>query len=143
MGAPLAWAEEGWELPPCDLVIDAIIGYGLRGDPRGRARDLIQLANSSVAPILSVDIPSGLDSEHGEMFLPCIQAAATLALGLPQRGLLSSMAAPVRGDVYLADLGIPGALYAELGVEADAPLFAQASWIPLAINDQYQAFREE
>ena len=33
MGAPLAWAEEGWELPPADLLIDAIIGYGLRGDP--------------------------------------------------------------------------------------------------------------
>ena len=36
MGAPLAWAEEGWELPPADLLIDAIVGYGLRGDPRGR-----------------------------------------------------------------------------------------------------------
>ena len=34
MDVPLAWADEGWELPACDLVIDAIIGYGLRGDPR-------------------------------------------------------------------------------------------------------------
>ena len=33
MGAPLAWAEEGWELPPADLLIDALIGYGLRGAP--------------------------------------------------------------------------------------------------------------
>ena len=41
MGAPLAWAEEGWELPPCDLLLDAVIGYGLRGDPRGRAREVI------------------------------------------------------------------------------------------------------
>ena len=70
MDAPLAWAEEGWELPPADLVIDALIGYGLSGDPRGRTADLIQLANSSVAPILSLDAPSGLDTTSGQLFVP-------------------------------------------------------------------------
>ena len=64
MGAALAWAEDGWEMPPCDLLIDAVIGCGLRGEPRGAARSLIQLANSSAAPILSLDTPSGVDSRH-------------------------------------------------------------------------------
>lgn len=142
MGAPMAWAEEGWELPPCDLVIDAIIGYGLRGDPRGRAWDLIQLANSTVVPILSIETPSGLDTERGQIFAPCVQAAATLALGLPQRGLLVPTAAKIRGDLYLADVGIPGALYADLGVEADSPLFAHSTWVPLVVDDQGHAFLE-
>ena len=84
MDAPLAWAEDGWELPPADLVIDAIIGCGLRGEPRGNARNLIQLANSSVAPILSLDVPSGMDSEDGRAFNPHVAAAATLTLGLAQ-----------------------------------------------------------
>jgi NAD(P)H-hydrate epimerase len=88
MGAGLAWAEEGWELPPCDLVIDALIGYGLRGDPRGKARDLIELANSSVAPILSLDAPSGVDTGTGQVYTPHIRAAATLTLALPKTGLL-------------------------------------------------------
>ena len=38
MNAPLAWAEQGWELPPADLIIDAMIGYGLQGEPQGLAR---------------------------------------------------------------------------------------------------------
>ena len=103
----MAWAEEGWELPPCDLVIDAIIGYGLRGDPRGKARDLIQLANSSVAPILSLDTPSGLDTESGHLFLPHIRAAATLTLALPKRGLVLFPGRAAAGHVRVADIGIP------------------------------------
>ena len=88
MGAPLAWAEEGWELPPCDLLIDAVIGYGLRGDPRGKARELILLANSSQAPILSLDTPSGVDTAEGRVIAPHMRAAATLTLALPKIGLL-------------------------------------------------------
>src|SRR3954465_3120238 len=65
MGAPLAWAEEGWELPPCDLLIDALIGTNLRGEPHGKVRELIQLANSSVAPIVSLEAPSGVDVASG------------------------------------------------------------------------------
>ena len=86
MGAALAWAEDGWELPPCDLLIDAVIGCGLRGEPRGPARNLIQLANSNAAPILSLDIPSGVDSGSGSVFTPHVQAAATLTLALPKAG---------------------------------------------------------
>jgi hydroxyethylthiazole kinase-like uncharacterized protein yjeF len=76
--APLAWAEEGWELPPADLLIDALVGSGLRGDPQGKVRELIQLANSSVAPILSLHAPSGVAIATGRIAMPHILAAATL-----------------------------------------------------------------
>lgn len=124
MGAPLAWAEEGWELPPCDLVIDAIIGSGLRGEPHGKARDLIQLANSSVAPILSVDLPSGVDGEEGMLFTPHIRATSTLSLGLPMRGLLVEQARLACGELYLGDLSVPPSLYEPLGLEVP-PLFGR------------------
>lgn len=117
ISAPLAWAEEGWELPPADLVLDAIIGYGLRGAPRGPARDLIQLANSSVAPILSLDTPSGVDTNDGRLFTPHIQATATLTLALPKRGFRSADAAAACGDLYLADIGVPPSLYTRVGIE--------------------------
>lgn len=134
MGAPLAWAEDGWELPPADLLVDAIIGYGLRGDPRGPARTLIQLANSSAAPILSLDTPSGIDTEGGRIFEPHLQAAATLTLALPKRGFRQAEAAAACGDLYLADIGAPVALYAQLGVVAPA-LFGRREIVKLRIAD--------
>jgi NAD(P)H-hydrate epimerase len=132
MGAPLAWAEEGWELPPADLLIDAIIGYGLRGDPRGPARGLIQLANSSAAPILSLDTPSGVDTAEGRVFDPHIQAAATLTLALPKHGFRQPAAAAACGDLYLADIGVPAALYAQLGVAVPA-LFGRGDIVALTV----------
>ena len=116
MGAALAWAEDGWELPPCDLLIDAVIGCGLRGSPRGPARSLIELANSNTAPILSLDTPSGVDTETGSVFTPYVQAAATLALALPKSGQRHAAAAAACGDLYLADIGVPTALYEQMGI---------------------------
>ncbi len=133
MGAPLAWAEDGWELPPADLLIDAIIGYGLRGDPRGPARNLIQLANSSAAPILSLDTPSGVDTSSGRVFHPHIQAAATLTLALPKNGFRQPAAAAACGDLYLADIGVPPALYESMGIPAPA-FFARSEIVPLTVE---------
>jgi NAD(P)H-hydrate epimerase len=124
MGAPLAWAEEGWELPPCDLVIDAIVGLGLRGEVEGKARDLIQLANSIIAPILSLEVPSGVDGWSGTCHTPHIQAAATLALALPKAGLLVDAARLACGELYVGDVGVPLSLYSELGLEVD-PFFGR------------------
>lgn len=134
MDAPLAWAEEGWELPPADLVIDALIGYSLTGPPRGRVADLIQLANSSVAPILSLDVPSGLDASSGQLFSPHIAASATMALALPKHGLLQSEAKAARGHLFLADIGVPPALYERLDLELP-PLFANDTLLPLQTAD--------
>jgi len=134
MGAPLAWAEEGWELPPTDLVIDAMIGYGLQGAVQGKVRELIHLANSTMAPILSLDAPSGLDTTTGQAYTPTVQASATMTLALPKSGLLSAQARSVVGDLYLADISVPPDLYRELGLTVP-PLFAQDTILPLQIQD--------
>jgi NAD(P)H-hydrate epimerase len=134
MGAPLAWAEEGWELPPADLLIDTVIGYGLRGDPRGPARNLLQLANSSAAPILSLDTPSGVDTGSGVCYTPYIRAAATLTLALPKSGFRQPDAAAACGDLYLADIGVPAELYAQLGIDVPR-LFAHSPIVRLHVAD--------
>lgn len=133
MGAPIAWAEEGWELPPTDLIIDALIGAGLQFAPYGKARDLIQLANSSRAPILSLDLPSGVDATTGNRFTPHIQATATMSLALPTQGVVAAHA--VCGELYLADLGVPPQLYADLGLNVP-PLFAQKTILPFVITEE-------
>ena len=135
MGAPLAWAEEGWELPPADLLIDAVIGYGLRGDPRGPARNLLQLANSSAAPILSLDTPSGVDTATGRLFAPHIRAAATLTLALPKTGFRQAATAAACGDLYLADISAPPELYARL--DLDVPhLFMHSPIVRLQVEHE-------
>ena len=71
------------------LVIDGLIGYSLRGAPRGAAADLIRWANSQGSPVLSLDVPSGVDAGSGEVCDPAVRAAATLTLALPKTGLRS------------------------------------------------------
>lgn len=140
MDLPIAWAEEGWELPPADLVIDAIIGYGLKGPPTATAATLIQLANSSVAPILSLDAPSGVDTATGQLFTPHIRATATMTLALPKTGLLRAEAAPAVGQLYLADISVPPQLYAHLGIELD-PIFAKDTVLPVYVEDGVASMR--
>ncbi len=134
MGVGLAWAEEGWELPPADLVIDALIGYGLSGPPRGVAADLIRLANSSAAPVLSLDTPSGLDLATGRPMEPCVQATATMTLALPKVGLLQPTARPVVGQLYVADISVPPDLYTFLGLDVP-PIFGRDTVLPLEVAD--------
>lgn len=124
MGVSVSESGDGWELPSADLVIDALIGYGLAGNPRGAVADLIRLANSHPAPILSLDAPSGLDTTSGVVYEPCIQAAATLTLALPKAGLLAAPPTVV-GELFLADISVPPDLYEALGIELE-PLFAAA-----------------
>lgn len=107
---------------PAALVIDAVIGYALTGDPRGRAAELIGWANTTEAPVLALDTPSGLDLTSGRLGTPCVRADATLTLALPKRGL--RRAAEVVGELFVADISVPPAVYARLGLEICAPFTA-------------------
>ncbi|MCO6449448.1 MAG: NAD(P)H-hydrate epimerase [Caldilineales bacterium] len=125
MGVSVSLSGDGWELPAADLALDALIGYGLRGNPRGEMADLIRLANSHPAPILSLDTPSGLDAATGQAYDPVIRPAATMTLALPKQGLLAAPQTAV-GDLYLADISVPPQLYQAIGFDVP-PLFANSS----------------
>ena len=118
-----------------DLIIDALIGYSLAGAPRGQAAVLIELANASGRPIVSLDVPSGVDAGSGSVYEPSIRAAATMTLALPKTGLGSPAVRERLGDLYLADLGVPPRLYRRLGLEVE-PLFAESSLVPLRWADE-------
>ena len=106
-----------------DLIIDAVIGYSLRGDPAGAAAQLITWANDQAAPVLALDTPSGLDLTTGTAATPAVWAAATLTLALPKVGLLD---APNVGELYLADISVPPLVYQRMGIPVPE-LFRQAS----------------
>lgn len=130
MGVPVVVAGEDEELPPADLLVDALIGYSLRGAPSGPAAALVRAANGHDAPILALDVPSGLDSTTGTVHEPAVRAAATLTLALPKRGLRAEGARDHVGELYLADISVPPALYAGMGLQV-GPLFARDDVIRL------------
>lgn len=111
-----------------DLVIDAVLGYGAEGDPAGRAGTLVRWMATGSSPVLSLDVPSGLDPTTGEVGDPCVHAAATLTLGLPKRGLRAAPSS-VTGPVHTADIGIPAWVYRRVGVDVDGP-FHEGDVVP-------------
>jgi len=117
-------------LASADLLVDAVLGYNVDGPPREGFATLITSANSSGAPVLSLDIPSGLDATPGAVYEPCIRTATTLTLALPKTGLVEGVEAGVVNDVYLADIGIPEEVYHRMGISA-GNIFRQNSIVPL------------
>lgn len=111
------------------LIIDALIGYGLRGTPQGITGDLIRLANASSRPILALDVPSGVNATTGEGD-QVIRADETLTLALPKSGLIS----PHTGTLFLADLGIPIEVYRRVGISYSPP-FDGRGIVPLEPAD--------
>jgi NAD(P)H-hydrate epimerase len=118
-------------LPAATVVIDGLLGFSATGAPRGTIAHLINLANASPAPILAIDLPSGLTVDTGAALEPCIRATATLTLGLPKPGLLAPEAAPFVGALTVASIGIPAAAYHQVGVEVSPDLFARDTFLPV------------
>ncbi len=111
-------------LPEHDVVIDALIGYGLQGSPRAPVSRIIDAANDTTAPIVSLDVPSGVDVDTGEAPRSAIRASATLTLALPKAGLVRPEAQRFVGELYLADISVPAALYERLGLGTILPFTA-------------------
>lgn len=107
------------DLESADLIIDAMIGYGLVGSPRPPISDWIKKANKSKADILSLDAPSGLNTTTGAASDLCIKARATMTLAMPKTGLLTKQAKKCVGELYLADIGVPPELYAAPSLNLD------------------------
>lgn len=112
--SPLEFEEATQKLHSVDLVLDAIIGYSLKGAPRGLAKQTIERINVSGVPVISLDLPSGVDASCGDTPGVYVQASQTLTLALPKPGLRH----PASGELFLADIGIPPEVYLPLGMKA-------------------------
>ncbi|WP_168991286.1 NAD(P)H-hydrate epimerase [Mycobacterium attenuatum] len=94
-----------------DIAVDALIGYSLRGAPRGRAAELIA-AMTSASSVIALDTPSGLDVTSGQAPGDAVTADATLTLALPKVGMRKARQV---GALYLADISVPRSVTAALG----------------------------
>ena len=79
--------EAGGSISRADVIIDAIFGYSLHGAPREPAASAIREINESGVPVISNDIPTGIDSTTGVVSEPAVRATATVTIALPKSGL--------------------------------------------------------
>jgi NAD(P)H-hydrate epimerase len=114
---------------PVHLILDALIGYGLQSAPQGIFAELIRWANGTRAPIISLDVPSGLDSTTGATPGEFIRPSWTMTLALPKSGLARAEV----GELVLADIGIPADTYRRIGVSYVSP-FGNCFRVPLFVR---------
>jgi len=117
LGIPLmAYSEGCVDWRNYDGVIDALLGTGTGGAPRGVLAEMIRAMSESGKPVVAVDIPSGLDADTGQVHDPCVRAVKTVALAFKKRGLAQYPGLAFAGEVAVRDIGIPAALADRFGV---------------------------
>ena len=92
---------------PPDLIIDALLGTGVKGALKGILAEAVRFINEQSAPILAVDIPTGVDADTGSVDGPAVRACRTATMALLKRGLLLSPGREHAGIVDIVDISMP------------------------------------
>jgi ADP-dependent NAD(P)H-hydrate dehydratase / NAD(P)H-hydrate epimerase len=90
-----------------DVIIDALLGTGVKGTISGQFYEAIDKINASRKPVVSADVPSGIDSDTGEALGIAVKADITVTMGFVKTGLVKPKAKPYPGKLVVADIGIP------------------------------------
>lgn len=110
-----------------DLILDALLGVGLKGGVRPGVKETILWLDSLDKPVLAVDIASGIHSDTGEVMGAALHAAVTVTFTLPKFGHLEGQGGYYTGELKTADIGIPEDVVEQVLAENDdegkAPVF--------------------
>lgn len=117
-------------LPPslasCDRIVDALFGTGLTREVTGLHREIIEAVNRAGKPVTSVDIPSGVSGDTGEILGTAVRARQTVTFGLPKRGNLLYPGAAFCGKLFVSHISFPPPLYGDeripVAVNSPVPL---------------------
>ena len=99
-------ASEGGYLGDPDVIVDALFGTGFRGEPRPEAAALVEAMNAAGAPVVAVDIPSGVNASTGEVVGAAVRAALTVTFHGRKVGLAVAPGRFHAGEVVVADIGL-------------------------------------
>lgn len=123
----------------CDLIVDAIFGTGLRGVVSGTIAEVIKAINNLRVPTLSVDLPSGLDANTGNILGACVAAARTVTIGLPKRGVLLHPGAELAGTLEVVDIGFPKQVIDAQNIVVNWTTAVQAAqWLPSRLSASHK-----
>ena len=106
-------ADRSSQLPAADWYVDALLGTGVRGEPRAPYDSVIAAMNAAVGRKLAIDIPSGLDCDTGLPAASTVRADVTCTFVAVKAGMLQEEARPYIGRLEVADIGAPRALIQE------------------------------
>ncbi|MDG1899964.1 MAG: NAD(P)H-hydrate epimerase [Phycisphaerales bacterium] len=109
-GAMDLTVESRLDLDGSDLIVDALLGTGLDRAVDGRTRDWIEAINAHGAPVLSMDVPSGLDADSGMPLGTAISADRTATFVGWKKGFLENDASRWLGRIHTVEIGIPTTL---------------------------------
>ena len=107
----------------CDGVVDAIFGTGLDREVGGLWREAIDLINRSGRPVLSLDIPSGVGGDTGEVLGTAVRADHTVAFGLPKVGNMLYPGFGLCGKLHVCHISFPPDLYGDDGLRVETNCF--------------------
>jgi hydroxyethylthiazole kinase-like uncharacterized protein yjeF len=99
--------DSGVPLEGFAVVIDALLGTGFSGEPRGATAEAIDAVNAAGVPVVSVDVPSGVDASTGEVSARAVRATATVTFHAAKTGLWIYPGKAHAGEVRTLDIGIP------------------------------------
>jgi ADP-dependent NAD(P)H-hydrate dehydratase / NAD(P)H-hydrate epimerase len=94
------------EIQGTDLVVDALLGTGFKGEVREKEAGFIEKMNEAAAPIVAVDVPSGVDGSTGEVWGAAVQADLTVCAHAAKLGCVVSPGYEYSGEVAVVDIGI-------------------------------------
>jgi len=125
-----------------DLIVDAILGTGLDSDVRGNLADVIGFLNGLVEDtphirVFAVDMPSGVNSDTGQIMGITIPADATATFGMMKTGQLSYPGAELVGSLAVIDISIPADLYVDVPYSLITPELA-LDLMPVRLEDAHK-----
>jgi NAD(P)H-hydrate epimerase len=133
---PWSEASASRELARADVAVDAVFGTGFHGVPEGAAAEAIRALRDAEVPLVSVDVPSGVNGATGQVEDIAVRADLTVTFGAAKAGVVLHPGAAHAGVVEVADIGFPPDVIASSLslVEADDV----ASWLPAREPDTHK-----
>jgi NAD(P)H-hydrate epimerase len=114
-----SWEGLKEDLQKSDMIIDALLGTGLSHPVEGNYAEAIAAINNARRRVISIDIPSGISSDTGEMLGIAVEADTTFVIALPKRGLFARAGLEHCGKWKVIDIGLPPALIDRSGINVD------------------------
>jgi len=112
LGGEVVFYEEETKLPGDREIIDAVFGIGLRREVGGIYKQLLcEASESNPQKVIAIDMPSGINTDTGEVMGTALKADITVTFGYIKAGLIKGRGPEFAGEIFVEDIGIPEEAY--------------------------------